>query len=153
MAGRNRQSPRWSFLSWFDITDRSDPQIVYLRRLRIVECPLFGLYIHWIKLPDSGLHPHDHPWPFLSIVARGGYTESVHTNVANLRAWMTRRRRLFSAQVFPLDHAHHIDEVKPHTITVVMRGRRRKSWGFWTGDNTIVDWSDYFDATPDPFSS
>lgn len=37
-----------------------------------------GSLIHLFTEPDTG-PPHDHPWPFISHVLAGGYTEEVYT--------------------------------------------------------------------------
>lgn len=58
---------RWALLSALDVGD-PDP---YLDRLRLVQTPLFGLYLHHIHRPDREPDPHDHPWWFASLVLTG----------------------------------------------------------------------------------
>lgn len=44
-------------------------------RYKLLHTPWFGLYFHRIMRSDMGRHFHDHPWSFLSLILRGGYTE------------------------------------------------------------------------------
>lgn len=51
----------------------------------------FSVYLHKLDAPDPGTDLHDHPWPFVSIILRGGYVEQTWaTATAVLRArWAT----------------------------------------------------------------
>lgn len=55
--------------------DASGAPVVYLRRWYLWRCKAFSVRIHHIMLPDLDRDPHDHPWPFLSIILKGGYRE------------------------------------------------------------------------------
>src|SRR3954449_5709224 len=68
------RSPKWAFMERFEVPDY-DGDGNYLTRLRIVQTPWFGVYLHRFDGPDPRPTLHDHPWPFLSFVLRGGYTE------------------------------------------------------------------------------
>lgn len=150
----NEYGQRWSFLDVFNIPDPTG-RLVYLKRLRVVQTPLFGLYVHWINLPDDDRDPHDHPWNFLSAVLRGGYTEVVykydeHSDGPTLVAETTHGR--WSAHRMPTDRAHRITHLQPQTVTLILTGRRSRDWGFWT-EAGWVPWRQY-DRTghgPDPF--
>ena len=88
MADR-RTLDRWAFLSGLDIGAGGDP---YLDRLRIIQTPWFGLYLHHIHRPDREPDPHDHPWWFASLVLTGWYEEELwHDKHQPLR--MIRRER------------------------------------------------------------
>ncbi len=114
----------------------------------------FGLYLHRIVAPDPGIDLHDHPWPFVSLILWGGYTEEVaeardapalaklaeHNEV--IREVVTGQRRSSqrgderewrcgSVHRMPLTIAHRITAVEPHTWTLVLRGRKSRSWGFY----------------------
>jgi hypothetical protein len=117
------------------------------------------VYVHWIYLPDSDRDPHDHPWPFLSWVLRGGYREdiyrySMHADGPSPDGWRERRR--WSVHRMPIDLAHQIYYLEPATVTLVLVGRRQHTWGFWTPDG-FVPWTEYSNADgtrkagPDPF--
>lgn len=63
---------KWTLWKWFSITrhDR-DP---YLMRLIVFKCPWFAVMLHFFAGSDDEC-PHDHPWPFWSLILRGGYWE------------------------------------------------------------------------------
>ena len=159
MSGR--QSPRWAFLEWLYIPDSADPTVIYLRRLRIIQTPWFGVYLHWIYLPDRDRDPHDHPWPFTSVILRGGYTEEVMEPwSANPYKWhpTAKTHKTFSAHVMHMWQVHRIRSLQPNTITLIFVGPRRRTWGFWTPEG-FVPWTEYINtdgtpkAGPDPFNS
>lgn len=126
-----------------------------------VDHPRAGIYLHRIHGPDPGLDLHDHPWPFVSIILRGGYDEEVEpARTASSRAdraeateaWAPtlyrtgsaprgdrRRWRAGSVHRMPLDLAHRIVSVRPGTVTLVLRGRRRRVWGFYQPDGWVAE--------------
>jgi hypothetical protein len=155
-----QKSPRWAVWQRFEIPDRNEPDRVYLRRLRIVQTPWFGVYLHHIFLPDNDRDPHDHPWPFASFVLRGGYTERVWRNPNRRRdeetdaLAVTKTHRRWSLHRVSTDVAHQIVQVAPGLKTLVFVGPRVRQWGFWT-EQGFVAWTEYDQAGlgPDPFDS
>lgn len=136
-----RVSPRWAFMEWADIPSYANPNEVYLRRLRVLQTPLFGIMLHFIFEPDTDPDPHDHPWVFWSLVLRGGYHERVFPYVVRDRHDFSSqefRNGWLSFHKFPFDWAHKIIVLKPHTITLVITGRRRRNpWGFHTSEGFV----------------
>lgn len=119
----DRKSTRWALLERFDI--RNTRGELYLRRWIIFECPLFGIYLHNILLPDDDRHLHDHPWPFASIVLRGYYIEELPGN-----SWGRLVQRLNCKRS---TDAHRIRLVgSARCWTLVLRGRKCREWGFHT---------------------
>jgi hypothetical protein len=136
-------SPRWAFMQRLDIPDAADPSRVYLRRLRVLQTPWFGLLWHRLLLPDSDRAPHDHPWPFASFVVSGKYSERLYARPeAALEEWVDREWRRFSFHTIDTHVAHRITEVSPGTVTLVLTGRRAREWGFWTRKG-FVAWRAY----------
>lgn len=139
-----QRSPRWALWEWMKIPSTQNPGETYLDRLRIIQTPYFGVYVHWIHEPDSDRDPHDHPWNFLSFILRGGYTEyiwnnpSYHNDKAYKRRWLRgtwhKMRR---------GQAHRIDSLEADTISLIFVGKRQGSWGFYTAQHGWVDWRDY----------
>lgn len=94
---------RWAFLRREDLRDGDGA--IYLRRWRILETPWFGVLLHNIRKPDHDRDAHDHPWSWLTIALRGGYTEEIHDRggwgcegmalIASLRQRFTLPRRLW----------------------------------------------------------
>lgn len=112
----------------------------YLDRLRIIDCPWFGIYLHRFEGSDDECL-HDHPWPFVSIILRGGYFEYVGEAFGaswdGSPRWQQIRRRwhgVGSILFRRANHAHRVelDHAKPQTISLVIRGPRSRPWGFFT---------------------
>lgn len=144
---RGQRSPRWAVWRWFHIPDRADPTVTYLSRLRVVQTPWFGIYVHWIRTPDP-FDPHDHPWVFWSWIVRGGYLEHRWTRLPSSSNEIARRRR-WSMKKTPLSAAHRIAAIEPGTVTVVFVGRRVREWGFypyraqWPQLGAFIPWQEY----------
>src|SRR5688500_6187293 len=62
--------------SFHRLTLRDNTGRSFLHRRGIDVLP-FGVYVHRILAPDPGLDLHDHPWPFVTLILRGGYVEEV----------------------------------------------------------------------------
>jgi hypothetical protein len=89
----------------------------------------FGLYLHHLLRSDHERALHDHPWPFVSLVLRGGYTE-VHDQTLSghqIETW----RKPGSVLVRPAEWRHRFVLRKP-AWTLVIVGRRARRWGFFT---------------------
>lgn len=151
--------------------------VTFLRRRGIEHPRLGGLLVHWIDGPDPGLDLHDHPWSFVTLVLRGGYTEEANpirtaARAAEVAETTDRiRTALGIPDVFPfsmtrgtvrswprwsihrmgLDVAHRITDVEPGTVTLVLRRPRRRRWGFYMRHGW-VDWEDYDYETRRPCS-
>jgi len=129
---------RWSFNDRFVIGRPGDPM---LERWRLAQTPWFGIYVHFIYREDLDPVPHDHPWQFRSLIVRGGYNEELHRRPGSGECVVVARRR-WSLHVFPLHWAHRIVHVQPGTVTLVLVGRKVRTWGFYDGPR----WVDYRDA-------
>ncbi len=98
----------------------------YITRLRIIDTPLFGVFVHDIHRPDAQPMHHDHPWVFIAVVLRGGYVESI----IDPRTREVRDRRIRRINVKGLADAHYIKSVEPGTRSLVFVGRTRRMWGY-----------------------
>lgn len=142
-ASRNR---KWAVLEPLSVGADGDP---YLDRLRLIQTPLFGIYLHHIHRADLDPDPHDHPWSFMSIVLTGDYTESVW-RIKGRRADLdpeTRVRSRYSVRVLSRHSAHIITRVSRPLWTLVITGPRKSDWGFWTGDGGYVRWDIYIKSS------
>jgi hypothetical protein len=95
----------------------------YLRRYFIFEALWFRIYLHKISLSDADPCMHDHPWRFVSIILRGGYTE--HTPKG------TFKRRPGRAIYHPVPWLHRLELKKP-AWTILIGGKVKREWGFMT---------------------
>lgn len=134
---------------WSRMTLKDPAGAVYLKRLRIIQTPFFGVYLHDILSPDSDRVPHSHPWSFVSLVLRGGYLEHVYFPGGPVlgKSYGLFRDR-FRAHVFPSGggQVHRIDAVLPKTKTLVVVGRRRDDWGFFVDGIGLVPWRTYLES-------
>lgn len=148
------RSPKWAVWKRLDI--RNNDGETYLARLRIIDTPWFGVYLHRIEGIDPQSDPHDHPWNFLSVVLAGGYTEQVwrmHRGSSEkmhfpyVRRWPPLTIHRMKAEGV----AHRIIETEPHTLSLILRGKRSREWGFWNIDSFAspterlgwTHWKDY----------
>ena len=129
--------PRFQLWSWELIT-RNEGEL-YLRRLRIVSCPWFGIYIHWFEASDDD-SLHDHPWPFLSFILWGGYWE--HTpgpDGSLIKCWHPAG----AVRVCPARWLHRVEiDTERRPVTLVLRGPQVRRWGFQTRAGWIP-WPEY----------
>lgn len=114
----------WAFMKRFEVPSFDEPDVNYMTRLRVIQTPWFGIYLHRFDRPDSRPTLHDHPWPFASFVIRGaGYVERVGLNKT--------RRRVCWANFKRATDLHYIEELlSPVVWTLVVVGRRRRAWGY-----------------------
>lgn len=141
--GQKRNSPNWAFMEGFRVPHYDDPTKDYLWRLRIIATPWFGVFLHKLCTPDPRAVLHNHPWPFMSIVVKGGYTECVPSEIPGIYAQSKIVKR-FNVKRFNNSY-HWIDRLhKTPTWTLVFVGRRRRVWGYLEPDGTYTD----FDKHP-----
>jgi hypothetical protein len=119
-----------------------------LFRLRLLQTPWFSVLVHHIQQNDLDRAPHDHPWPFASLILRGGYREEVWDCPHNLANVRHRIRRPFSVRVTKLSQAHQITNLHGEVWTLVFTGRHRGTWRFWLPGGPI-DWREYDKAEDD----
>lgn len=134
--GTRNNSPRWALMEGFRVPDMDDPSKDYLWRLRLIQTPLGGIYLHKLCGPDSRSVLHNHPWSFVSFVLSGGYTEFVPG------PYYAQSRYVKRVNVKPFNNSYHwIAELdKTPTWTLVFVGRRRRVWGYLDPDGTYTDY-------------
>lgn len=121
---------------------RDEDGNVHFRRWRIVETPLFNLYIHQILRNDK-TPPHNHPWWFLSFVLWGGYREYLETHRNGNSSYWYKDRRWLSLHYMAKTTYHKFKLFQP-TWTIVLTGSRHSDeWGVWDGERHIHQ-RDYF---------
>lgn len=126
-----KSGSKFAFWRWKDIVSNGE---LYLRRLHLLQTPVFSIFVHWIKKPDDEVPLHDHPISFLSIVLKGWYREQ--------RAEASHYVRWFN--LIRANTAHRILEVSNGgVVTLVLSGSPRRTWGFHTPQGW-VSWRDYY---------
>lgn len=137
---------RWTIAKRVDIEDVADVGNIYLTRFIIFLCPWFGIYLHKINRPDGDRNLHDHPWSFLAVILKGGYTEEVTKSHPPLgvteRHWgRWSVHRLTHGTFHRITYLHRVP-----TWSLCLIGRRRSDWGFYDAElGGWVQWEEYLD--------
>lgn len=131
-----RNSPNWAFMELFKVPDYDHPETDYLWRLRIIQTPWGGIYLHKLCGPDPRDTLHDHPWPFVSFVLKGGYLEFVPG------PFYAQSRYVKRMNVKRFNESYHwIAELdQTPTWTLVFVGRRKRVWGYLDRDGIRTDY-------------
>lgn len=139
---------RWAINEVFLIIgNRPASGSVMMKRRRLIQTPLFGIYLHTHEREDTYRALHDHPWNFTTLILRGYYTEKHYRpksevlDEAEYRTW----RRFSIHHMNANKDAHVITEVEPKTISLLLAGRKRREWGFYTPKGW-TPWTDYREA-------
>lgn len=110
----------------------------------------FNVTLHKILKSDDPIM-HDHPWPYLTIILRGGYWE--HTPVYNSEGKMFaefQKWRGPGSIIWRKAKDFHWLELDPDVgpaTTLFFMGPQQRDWGFLTktktGSNRWVHWETY----------
>lgn len=145
--------------------DNGEPYLI--RRTLISFGKWFSIKYHQILLSDD-LCPHDHPWPFLTIILKGGYyewspvmqedsgktvtTDTAIDGVFEVKKW----HGAGSVMYRPASWRHRLElkykvkyyepDGEVHTLmpahTLVFTGKVIRDWGFFTKEGWIF-WKNY----------
>jgi predicted metal-dependent enzyme (double-stranded beta helix superfamily) len=105
----------------------------------------FNVFLHKFLKGDPD-DVHDHPWPYCTVILKGGYYEwvpqfdSQGRKTCEVRHWRGPGHfRRCSA------NSYHRIELKPGVTawTLFMPGPQQQDWGFWF-NNAWVQHEDYF---------
>lgn len=123
--------------------DRAD-NAPYLWRFILLRCPWLSVYLHVFLGDDEPCH-HDHPWPFWSFILWGGYWEFVPLGQLGPFAHPREIGRWYwpgSLLRRPAKWRHRIERGRWTPVTLVITGRKQRSWGFYTPGGW-VPWRQY----------
>lgn len=110
------------------------PECPYVYRWRFEIRGLGSLRVHHWVGPDDDRAFHDHPWWFLTLVIKGGYTDMSPSSPAEYQG----------GHISHWDHLH-VGSIRfrralhQHTVvpdlggcwTILVTGPRTRTWGFW----------------------
>lgn len=104
--------------------------------------PFFTVRLHHILRSDQDRELHDHPWDFTSLILSAGYWEYRPARAGRLglsppfceieRRWC----RPLSVVCRKAEDAHRLELTRP-VWTLVITGRKRRDWGFYTKDGWV----------------
>lgn len=106
------------------------PEVLMVRYI-IFRCASWGLFVHHFLRSDYDRSLHDHPWPFLAVVVKGGYLEEHDQTIDGdkTRVW----HKPGSVLLRPAEWRHRVLLSPGRTSwSVVVVGRRARNWGFFT---------------------
>lgn len=105
--------------------------------------PLIAARVHHILRSDAGEDFHDHPWPYLTIILRGGYCEVRPVLDASGRV-IEERRRWYGPGSVLLRRAGtwHRLELQPGRTawTLFCTGPKVQGWGFLSRGAKVPYW-------------
>lgn len=101
--------------------------------------------IHHILRSDTGRDPHDHPWPFVTIILRGGYWEHrFHED----GIWAGTKWHGAGSVLFRRAKDFHMLELPPSKTawTMFITGPKQQTWGFKPVHGPKIPYYEYKDA-------
>jgi hypothetical protein len=114
----------------------------YLLRWHIIpRNGFFNIYLHRLIRSDDDRALHDHPFPNVSYIIRGGYDEHTIENGGVNK----RTRRVAGAFKARFPSAAHRLEIVPElgdTVTLFVTGPRVRNWGFHCPKGWVF-WKDF----------
>ncbi len=157
---------KYPFLEFFrkEIIHRDD-NVVYLIRLTLFRIGrFFSIKYHQIVQSDDACL-HDHPWPFISIILKGGYYEWTYAAEEELQRgyrdkyvntfkmakdgrWLVKKWYKPGSILYrPANWAHSLeleaDNIAPIPChTLIFTGKVMRKWGFFTPKGWIY-WRNY----------
>lgn len=98
---------------------------------RLLQACGVAIRVHEILRSDIGRDPHDHPWPYITIILKGGYWEERYDDWGDCYSveWhgpgsvLIRKARDLHKLMLPPGHTTH---------TLFMTGPYQNGWGFLT---------------------
>lgn len=96
----------------------------YLHRWSVARIGALSVRLHRIFAPDATPFLHNHPFAYVSVVLRGGYTERVLTAHGILVA---KRHRPGKLIIRSAHTAHRIEAVEPGCLTLFFAWRTAKT--------------------------
>lgn len=102
-----------------------DPLLI---RWILFRVPRFGVYLHKLCRSDYDRALHDHPWPFISVILKGNYTEVHDQTIDGQKVFEPHSR--WSILIRPAEWRHRFVLDNP-AWTLVIVGRRARRWGFF----------------------
>lgn len=146
-----RDTPTWSFFTKL-IVGKDSPRGPMLTRYRIAQTPYGSIYVHNHHRLDDDRDCHNHPWSFITLILRGGYSEEFLPFPTEGRPRWFRIWYPFTVHRVLLSQAHRTIAVELNTWTLLVVGRKRQVWGFFT-ESGFVSWTEYNYASADPMDS
>lgn len=101
-----------------------------------------AIRIHEILRSDRGRDPHDHPWPYLTIILKGYYVEYRFNDECEIKS---AKKHGPGSVLFRRAHDLHLLIVDPGKTctTLFIMGPKCQEWGFRKPDGRKIHWTEY----------
>lgn len=139
-VGGSNPSPRMFAIRWDE--KLGDPECPYLQRW-VIEIFGYGLRLHHWYRSDDKRAPHDHPYGFVTLVLKGGYTDVSFEYTTDGTGFTPAKDklRLGSIRYRAAEHSHWVDVNSGGCWTLMLSGRQKRRWGFWVSKRTGFKWT------------
>lgn len=110
-------------------TDGTGPVSGFRPIARLLQAFDIAVRVHHILRSDLGRDPHDHPWPYLTVILKGGYNELRYDADGKLHSakWHGPGSILWR----PAKSLHKLVVREGETAwTLFITGRKEQTWGF-----------------------
>jgi hypothetical protein len=93
----------------------------------------FNIFLHKFHKGDPG-DVHDHPWPYFTLILKGGYYEWILSGNCEIRKWRGPGHFRFCSAT-----SYHRIELKEGVTpwTLFMPGPHKREWGFLVNNKWI----------------
>lgn len=107
---------------------------------RLLQLCGIAIRVHAIMRSDKERHPHDHPWPYVTVILRGGYYETRYDDRGLIIDYQWHGPG--SILIRPANSWHRLDlrSGADPTLTLFITGRKAQTWGFLTPDGKVPYW-------------
>ena len=106
---------------------------------RLLQAFGVSIRVHEILRSDEGRDPHDHPWPYLTIILRGYYLERRYNDAGQCTSIEIHGPGAILWR--PAGSWHRLELAYPVT-TLFITGSKSQTWGF-NVDGMKVPYSEY----------
>lgn len=117
---------------------------LHFKRWRFFSCPWFRIYLHKICKSDEDAHLHTHPWNFLSIILKGGYTQEYWDHILDNRTSFQTVEQ-FDILQMTKHEGHKITLNESPIWTLVFAYGTYENWGYLVPGQGYVDHKIYRD--------
>lgn len=105
----------------------------------VLQCLGIAVRIHLILRSDDDRAFHDHPWPYLTVILRGGYYEvRPQFDKSGIYQGATRKWHGPGSVLLRRARSWHRLELPPDgvAVTLFITGPKRQAWGFMPSPQT-----------------
>lgn len=108
---------------WSTIFPKEGATRPTMERRVLLESRVLGVYLHRFPRPGAIIGSHDHPWPFLTAVLRGGY----HEEPCQCRSVWRGRGAIGYRRA---DTIHRLKVGPTGALTLCIRGPKVRDWAW-----------------------